>query len=232
MHDSGNEVRCEADVIAERRSRVLGLKENVDGRAPCRLQKPQPAPETEQSQLLDTHPEVRLDFKHVRNALKQGYTRPFLLVDTGIVRTKVRRFKAAMPRVHPHYAVKANPDPRVLKVLIEEGAGFEIASIAELDILLEARGAGGRGLLQQPGEVRATPSSYAAAKGVEWFVVDSVEELRKIHGIKPDAKLYVRIEAPNVGSDWPLSGKFGMKPAEVDGGHRRGGRRSRPTSRA
>jgi ornithine decarboxylase len=95
-----------------------------------------PAPETEQSQLFDTHPEVRLDFKHVRKSLKQGYTRPFLLVDTGIVRTKVRRFKAAMPRVNPHYAVKANPDPRVLKVLIEEGTGFEIASIAELDLLL------------------------------------------------------------------------------------------------
>src|SRR5262245_6153481 len=95
-----------------------------------------PAPEPEQPQLFDTHPEVRLDFKHVRKALKQGYTRPFLLVDSAIVRNKVRRFKAAMPRVHPHYAVKANPDPRVLKVLIEEGAGFEIASIAEIDIML------------------------------------------------------------------------------------------------
>src|SRR5512134_3275727 len=164
---------------------------------PVALKNSQAAPETEPSPLFDTHPEVRLDFKHVRKSLKTGYTRPFLLVDTGIVRTKVRRFKAAMPRVNPHYAVKANPDPRVLKVLIEEGAGFEIASIAELDLLLEL-------------------GVYAAAKGVEWFVLDSVEELRKIHGIKPDAKLYARIEAPNVGSDWPLTGKFGMKAQEVD----------------
>ncbi len=43
-----------------------------------------------------------------------------------------------MPRVRPHYAVKANPDRRVLKVLMQEGAGFEIASIAELDLLLVA----------------------------------------------------------------------------------------------
>ena len=103
---------------------------------PVALKNPQPpAPETEQPQLFDTHPEVRLDFKHVRKALKQGYTRPLLLVDTGIVRTKVRRFKAAMPRVHPHYAVKANPDRRVLKALVQEGCGFEIASTAELDLL-------------------------------------------------------------------------------------------------
>ena len=67
---------------------------------PVALKNPLATPESEQSQLFDTHPEVRLDFKHVRKSLKQGYTRPLLLVDTGIVRTKVRRFKAAMPRVH------------------------------------------------------------------------------------------------------------------------------------
>ncbi len=176
---------------------------------------PTPAAEAEPSQLFDTHPEVRLDFKHVRKAIKQGYTRPFLLVDTNIVRTKVRRFKAAMPRVNPHYAVKANPDPRVLKVLIEEGAGFEIASIAELDILLELGVPAAEVYYSNPMKSRAY-IEYAAGKGVEWYVLDSVEELRKIHSIKPDAKLYVRIEAPNVGSDWPLAGKFGMKPGEVD----------------
>ena len=178
--------------------------------------KKQPSsPETEQSQNFDTHPEVRLDFSHVRDALKDGYTKPFLLVDTSIVRQKARRFKVAMPRVQPHYAVKANPDPRVLKTLIEEGVGFEIASIAELDLLIKLKVPPAEVYYSNP--VKSGDSiRYAAAKGLEWFSLDSVEELRKIHAIKPDAKLYVRIEAPNIGSDWPLSGKFGMKPAEVD----------------
>lgn len=181
---------------------------------PVALRKSQAPSETD-SHLFDTHPEIRLEFSHVREALKQGYSRPFLLVDTEIVRNKIRRFKGAMPRVHPHYAVKANPDPRVLKVLIEEGAGFEIASIAELDLLL--------GLGVQAQEVYySNPVKsrdyirYAAEKGVEWFALDSLEELRKIVDVKPDARLYVRIEAPNVGSDWPLAGKFGMKTQEVD----------------
>ena len=56
---------------------------------------------------------------------------------------------------------------------------------------------------------------YAAAKGVEWFVVDSVDEMRRIHEVKPDAKLYLRIDAPNIGSDWPLSGKFGAGVADA-----------------
>ena len=179
------------------------------------LKKQQPAFENDQ-QLFDTHPEVRLDFDRVRGALKEGYTKPFLLVDTQIVRTKARRFKAAMPRVHPHYAVKANPNPRVLKALIEEGVGFEIASIAELDLLLGLGVAPAEIYYSNPMKSRAY-IEYAAQKGVEWYVLDSVEELRKIVSVKPDAKLYVRIEAPNVGSDWPLAGKFGIKSTEVDG---------------
>ncbi len=166
--------------------------------------------------LFDTHPEIRLDFQRVRDSLKQGYTKPFLLVDTSIVRTKAKRFKAAMPRVHPHYAVKANPDPLVLKTLIEEGVGFEIASITELDLLLGLGVPAAEIYYSNPVKSR-TSIEYAVAKGVEWYVLDSVEELRKIHSIKPDAKLYVRIEAPNIGSDWPLAGKFGVKNDEVDG---------------
>ena len=48
-------------------------------------------------QLFDTHPEVSLDFEVVRQAAAQKYTRPFLIVDTAIVRDKARRFRAAMP---------------------------------------------------------------------------------------------------------------------------------------
>ena len=164
---------------------------------------------------LESSSEIRLDFDHVQQAAHSGYDRPFLLVDPTIVRTKARRFKAAMPRVHPHYAVKANPHPAVLRTLIEEGVSFEIASIAELDLLLSLGVPAAEIYYSNPVKSRQY-LQYAAAKGVEWFVLDSVEELRKIVAIKPDAKLYLRIDAPNVGSDWPLSGKFGAEPSEAD----------------
>src|SRR5262245_59116469 len=165
--------------------------------------------------LLDTHPEVRLDLDQARNAAHAGYNRPFLLVDPDIIRTKARRFKAAMPRVHPHYAVKANPHPTVLRTLIDEGVSSEIASIAELDLLLSLGVPAEEIYYSNPMKSRQY-LRYAAEKGVEWYVVDSVEELRKIHEIKPDAKMYLRIDAPNVGSDWPLSGKFGAQTVEAE----------------
>ena len=167
-----------------------------------------------QEQLFDTHPEVSLDFEIVRQAASQKYTRPFLIVDTAIVRDKARRFRAAMPRVRPHYAVKANPDRRVLKVLAQEGCGFEIASTAELDLLLGLGVPAAEIFFSNPVKARDA-IAYAAGKGVEWFVIDSADELRKVHEIKPDAKLYLRIATPNIGSDWPLSGKFGAGAAEA-----------------
>ena len=170
--------------------------------------------QTETSIVFDTHPEVSIDFSLVDARLKQGYQKPFLLVDSNIVRNKARRFKAAMPRVHPHYAAKANPDPRVLKTLIEEGVGFEIASIAELDLLMSLGVPAAEIFYSNPMKSRAY-IEYAAEKGVEWFVLDSIEELRKIISIKPDAKLYLRIDTPNIGSDWPLAGKFGTHLVDV-----------------
>src|SRR5712691_4409224 len=167
-----------------------------------------------QEQLFDTHPEVSLDFELVRQAARQKYTQPFLILDTAIVRSKVRRFRAAMPRVRPHYAVKANPDRRVLKVLAQEGTGFEIASAAELDLLLSLGVNATDVFYSNPVKSRES-IAYAAAKGVEWFVVDSVDELRRVFEVKSDAKQYLRIAAPNIGSDWPLSGKFGAGAADA-----------------
>jgi len=165
--------------------------------------------------LFDTHPEISLNFEHVQDILKKGYQRPFLLVDSNIIRRKAQRFIAAMPRVRPHYAVKANPDERVLNTLIDEGVGFEIASIAELDLLLKLGVPAAEVFYSNPMKSRAY-IEYAAAKGVEWYVLDSIEELRKIVSIKPDAKMYLRIDTPNIGSDWPLAGKFGTHLADIN----------------
>jgi len=164
--------------------------------------------------LFDTHPEPSLDLELVRQAARQKYERPFLILDTALARAKARRFRAALPRVQPHYAVKANPDRRVVQALMREGCRFEIASTAELDLLLELGARPDEVLFSNPMKPRPAIAA-AAAKGVEWYVVDSVDELRRVHEVKADAKLYLRLATPNIGSDWPLSGKFGASAAEA-----------------
>lgn len=163
--------------------------------------------------VYDTHPEISLDFSRVREAVKEGHHTPFLLLDPELIRIKARRFKAAMPRVQPHYALKANPHPMVIRTLIQEGVGFEIASIAELDMLRKFSVPAKDIYYSNP--IKSSEYlEYAARMGVEWYVMDCVDELRKIVRIKPDAKLYLRIDTQNLGSDWPLSGKFGASLPE------------------
>ena len=159
-------------------------------------------------------PEVTLDFRKLQAELARGYDGPFLLLDLSIVRAKARRFMAAMPRVHPHYAVKANPHPRVIEALKDAGVGFEVASSGELDRLLDLGVAARDVFCSNPVKSRVHVQS-AALSGVEWFAIDSIEELHKVTRVKTDAKLCLRIETPSVGSDWPLSGKFGASPAQA-----------------
>src|SRR6202007_941530 len=39
--------------------------------------------------------------------------------------------------------------------------------------------------------------------------------MRRVYETRPDAKQYLRVATPNIGSDWPLSGKFGAGAADA-----------------
>ena len=49
-------------------------------------------------------------------AYAENYHEPVLVVSRQRLRNNVQRFMAAMPRVRPHFAVKANPDPEILDI--------------------------------------------------------------------------------------------------------------------
>lgn len=164
---------------------------------------------------FDPTREPRPDFDLVRAELTKGYDGPVLVVDSDVLREKVRRFKAALPRVHIHYAVKCNPDPAILRVLREEGAGFEIASPAELDQCQELGVPAAELYFSNPMRAREAIATAAQA-GVQWYVVDSVSELRKVYGIYPQACFYLRLHTSNEGSVSPLSEKFGVFDEEID----------------
>ena len=65
----------------------------------------------------------------------KNYNQPIVVLSRERLRKNVQRFQKALPTVKPHYAVKANPDEEILKVLMKEGVNFEIASQVELEIL-------------------------------------------------------------------------------------------------
>ena len=56
---------------------------------------------------------------------------------TTVLRKNYARFKRLLPRVQAYYAVKANPDPAIVKTLYEAGASFDVASMPEFLIVYE-----------------------------------------------------------------------------------------------
>ncbi|WP_269531654.1 type III PLP-dependent enzyme [Chitinimonas sp. BJYL2] len=160
------------------------------------------------------HPQEHPDLPLLRNALAQGHPTPLLLMKATTLTAQVQRFRAALPRVIPHFAVKCNPDPAVLRTLRAAGAGFEIASPDELQRCLALGVPAAELYYSNP--VRARDAiAQAARAGVQWFVIDSIEELHKVHAIHPGASLYLRLHTSNEGAVSPLSDKFGVLEADI-----------------
>ncbi|HOW62139.1 MAG TPA: type III PLP-dependent enzyme, partial [Candidatus Contendobacter sp.] len=61
---------------------------------------------------------------------------PFLVVLLDKVRKKFDEFQTGFPNAKIYYAVKANPGMEVLSLLRDLGSYFDIASIYELDSIL------------------------------------------------------------------------------------------------
>jgi ornithine decarboxylase len=108
--------------------------------------------------------------------------------------------------------VKANPAPEILKLLERQGSCFDVASPAEIDLVLEA-GASADRISYGNTIKKERDIAYAHSVGVTMFAVDSIPEVEKVARAAPGAKVYCRLLVDNEGAEWPLSRKFGCEPA-------------------
>ncbi|MCK6487738.1 MAG: diaminopimelate decarboxylase [Planctomycetes bacterium] len=105
-----------------------------------------------------------LDAAQLRQ-LAERFPTPFYLYDEAAMRANARRIMAAFrplfPDFHEHYAVKALPNPFILKILADEGLGADCASIPEL-ILADKAGMRGEEVMLTSNETPAR--EFIAAK--------------------------------------------------------------------
>ena len=83
------------------------------------------------------------------HALIERYPTPFHIYDEATIRANFRRLRDAFawaPSFREHFAVKALPNPRIVQLLHEEGAGTDCSSIAEL-MISEAAGVTGEEIM-------------------------------------------------------------------------------------
>jgi ornithine decarboxylase len=139
---------------------------------------------------------------------------PFLVVDLDVVSQRYRQLTSMVPDARIHYAVKANPAPEVLALLVELGAAFDVASPAEIDLCLAA-GAQPNDLSFGNTIKKARDIDYAFACGISQYAVDAREELDKVLVHAPGSDVCVRLFHEGAGADWPLSRKFGCAEADA-----------------
>jgi ornithine decarboxylase len=136
---------------------------------------------------------------------------PCLVVDLDVVRDNYRAFAKALPDSRMFYAVKANPAPELLSLLVSLGSCFDTASVAEIEMVLAAGAAPERisfgNTIKKERDI-----ARAYALGVRLFAVDCKAEVEKIGRAAPGAKVFCRFLFGCAGAEWPLSRKFGCDP--------------------
>ncbi|CAD6565190.1 MAG: Ornithine decarboxylase [Alectoria sarmentosa] len=132
----------------------------------------------------------------------------FFVADMGEVYRQHLRWKMNLKRVKPHYAVKCNPDPEVLRLLAGLGTGFDCASKSEIEQVLNLGVDPSRIIYAQPCKTNSYVR-FAAERGVKQMTFDNSDELYKIKRFFPDAELFLRILTDDSTSLCRLSDKFG-----------------------
>lgn len=155
--------------------------------------------------------------------LAREHGTPLFVVDHEVLRRNYAEFRRRLPRVQAYYAVKANPDPAIVRTLYDAGASFDVASLPEFQIVHE--------------NIRRMPPK----KRQEWIwdkiiyanpikdnrtlqyldryrplvTYDNFSEIEKLRRHAPRAGLILRLNVPNTGSVVELSSKFGASAGEA-----------------
>lgn len=107
-----------------------------------------------------------LSASQLSNLIKDFPT-PFYLYDEKAIRENMRRFTKAFsifPFFREHFAVKACPNPYILKILEEEGCGADCSSLPEL-MLSEMAGMDGEKVIFTSNETPVAEYRYAWERG-------------------------------------------------------------------
>ena len=151
------------------------------------------------------------------------YGTPLIVIDHEAIRKNYNEFRERLPRVQVYYAVKANPASEVIKTLYSLGSSFDVASLAEFNLVFEnVKNLPPRELqnfiwekLIYANPIKKTDSLHVLNLYKPLLTYDSFEEAEKVREHCPDAGLLLRLKVPNDGAMVDLSCKFGAEPDEA-----------------
>jgi ornithine decarboxylase len=144
----------------------------------------------------------------------QQHGSPLLILDCDQLVNQFNALSGALPDVKLYYAIKALPHPAAIQALDALGAGFDIATTGEIE-LLRAQGAHARQTIHTHPIKRDNDIRDALRFGCTTFVIDNIWELEKFIDYRHRVGLLVRVSFPNPNTPIDLSRKFGCREDEV-----------------
>lgn len=156
-------------------------------------------------------------------SLARTHGTPLVVVDHDVIRQNYATFRAHLPKAQCYYAVKANPEPAIVRTLYRLGASFDVASMPEFMMVYEnIRHLSPKEqqdfiwdkiIYANPIKPKETLQALDQYKPLVTY--DNPAELEKIRRYAPHAGLVLRLRVPNTGSMVELSSKFGCDPGDA-----------------
>ena len=115
------------------------------------------------------------------------YPTPFHIYDEKAIRQNIRNLKKAFawaPEFREHFAVKATPNPRIVQILAEEGAGTDCSSLPEL-LISQAAGVTGEKIMLTSND---TPADEFQ-KAIELGAIINLDDLSHLDYLEKNAGL-------------------------------------------
>ncbi len=147
-------------------------------------------------------------------ALVKQHGSPLLVFNPQVLRNQYQQLQQALPNVSLFYAIKALPQEEVIQVLNELDAGFDVASSGELELLLKLKISGRRTIHTHPIK-RDKDIRDALRFGSTTFVVDNLDELKKLLPYRGRVGVLLRVSFRSADAKVDLSKKFGCPDTEV-----------------
>lgn len=133
---------------------------------------------------------------------------PFYIINLNTIISIVHKWNILLPDIKPYYAIKCNPDNKILKLLSSLGCNFDVASKKEMENALNITNDPNMLIFANPCKL-ISHIVFAKQNNVKLLTFDCIEELLKIKEYYPEANLILRIKVDDSKSICKFNIKFG-----------------------
>ncbi|MBD7962752.1 alanine racemase [Fictibacillus norfolkensis] len=167
---------------------------------------------------------TKIDLKLTIQEMKKKFGTPFFIFDETKLKKQYNLIRQAVPNeVSIYYSMKSNPNPTICKLLLDEGASIEVASIGEYRSLQDL-GVQHQTIFTGPGKSRAEVRTVLE-NGILCINAESLQEIKVIQeeakklGITAPIALRVNPNLSSKGSRMISAGlpsQFGIDEDQIE----------------